>query len=103
MVESGLFCLVALLADFLVSASQTHPLLNGKRFEEKESAAAMETVRNQLRNLEASLAAVSSQLAEERAARCVLQAIVRSHLLNANNAKEFDEIEWPTMESNILN
>lgn len=97
-VEPSLSCL---LADFLVSTSQTHPLLNGKRLEEKESIIAMETVRNQLRNLEVNLATLSSQFTEERAARGVLQTIVRSHLLNVNNAKEFEGIEWPTMESNI--
>lgn len=60
---------------------------------------AINLLQSKLNILEYNVAALSSQLSEEKEARCALQTIVKSYL--TTNSKDFDSIEWPTMESNI--
>lgn len=67
---------------------------------EKNFSESIKVLKNQVKNLEINLNAISSQLTEERTARYALQAIIKHHVLS--NYKDFDTIEWPTIESNIL-
>lgn len=56
---------------------------------------------NRVKNLEMNLTTLSSQLSEERSARGTLQTILKNYV--SFTSKDFDSVEWPTMESNILN
>lgn len=55
-------------------------------------------LQQKIKNIESNMELLSTQLTEERAARCALQTIVKKHL----STKELDSVEWPTMESNIM-
>lgn len=67
---------------------------------EKNLEESVQVLVKKVKNLEYNLRTISSQLNEERSARCKLQTIVRNHVMN--NSKESECIEWPAMESNIL-
>lgn len=59
---------------------------------------AVQQLQSKLSIFEYNLSALTSQLTEEKEARCTLQKIVKSLVVNS---KEFEHIEWPTIESNI--
>lgn len=60
---------------------------------------AVQQLQSKLSVLEYNFSALTSQLEEEKEARCALQKIVKNYLVS--NSKEFESIEWPTIESNI--
>ncbi|KAG5898985.1 hypothetical protein JTB14_004704 [Gonioctena quinquepunctata] len=60
---------------------------------------AIQQLQSKLSILEYNVAALTSQLGDEKEARCALQSIVKKFL--TASSKEYDSIEWPTMESNI--
>lgn len=60
---------------------------------------AVQQLQSKLSMFEYNLSALTTQLSEEKEARCALQKIVKNYLVS--NSKEFDNIEWPTLESNI--
>ncbi|KAJ8917558.1 hypothetical protein NQ315_005607 [Exocentrus adspersus] len=60
---------------------------------------AINLLQSKLNILEYNVAALSSQISEEKEARCALQTIVKNYL--TTNSKDFEDIPWPTMESNI--
>ncbi|KAF5287116.1 hypothetical protein FQR65_LT12339 [Abscondita terminalis] len=84
-----------------VNAVEVHSYVDESAPEADKMVDSIKLIKYQLKNLEINLATLSSQLTEERGARCALQTIVKSYI--AVNCKDFDSIEWPTMESNILN
>ncbi|KAF5274690.1 hypothetical protein FQA39_LY07081 [Lamprigera yunnana] len=84
-----------------INPVELHSYLDGSASEADKMAESIKFLKCQLKNLEVNLATLSSQLSEERSARCALQTIVKTYI--AVNSKDFDSIEWPTMESNILN
>lgn len=60
---------------------------------------AVHQLQSKLSIIEYNLSALTSQLSEEKEARCALQNIVKNYLVSSS--KEFENIEWPTLESNI--
>lgn len=60
---------------------------------------AVQQLQSKLSIFEYNLSALTSQLSEEKEARCALQKIVKNYLVS--NSKDFENIEWPTIESNI--
>ncbi|KAJ8964424.1 hypothetical protein NQ317_014537 [Molorchus minor] len=60
---------------------------------------AINMLQSKLNILEYNVAALTFQLSEEKEARYALQKIVKNYL--TVNSKDFDSIEWPTLESNI--
>lgn len=84
-----------------VNAVEVHSYIEGSSSEADKMANSIKLLKCQLKNLEINLATLSSQLTEERSARCALQTIVKTYI--TVNCKDFDSIEWPTLESNILN
>lgn len=60
---------------------------------------AVQQLQSKLSIFEYNLSALTSQLSEEKEARCTLQKIVKNYLVS--NSKDFENIEWPTIESNI--
>nr|XP_022918713.1 rho guanine nucleotide exchange factor 7 isoform X2 [Onthophagus taurus] len=62
----------------------------------------VQILQGQVKNLENNLSTLTSQLTEEKIARCTLQLIVKNFLSN-HNTKDSDKIEWPAgIENNLL-
>lgn len=61
---------------------------------------AINLLQSKLNILEYNVAALSSQLSEEKEARFALQTIVKNYL--TTNCKDFDSIEWPTDRKSVV-
>lgn len=59
---------------------------------------AVQVLQSKLSILEYNVSALSSELTEEKTKRCILQNIVKNYL--SSNYKDFDNINWPTEDSN---
>lgn len=66
---------------------------------EKNISEQVYLLNQKVKNIEHLLNTVSNQLAEERSARCFLQAVVKKYV---SNCKESEAIDWPLMENSTL-
>lgn len=67
---------------------------------DKNIAEHVQILSHKVKNLERILNNMCSQLKEERLARCILQSVIKNHLIT--NSKELETIEWPATEFNSV-
>lgn len=67
---------------------------------DKNIAEHVQILSYKVKNIEQNLTSICSLLKEERLARCILQSVIKNHLIR--NSKDVETIEWPSTEPNSV-